>query len=44
MEKMKKLLLFLSVCTLLLSSCNKDDDNNTPKQVPVTPNNLKGTW
>lgn len=40
---MKKLILFLSVFTLILSSCNKDDDN-IPKQLPVTPDNLKGTW
>lgn len=40
---MKKLILFLSIC-MLLSSCNKDDDNNTPKQLPVTADNLKGTW
>lgn len=40
---MKKLILFLSVIALIISSCSKDDDN-TPKQLPLTPDNLKGTW
>ncbi len=43
---MKKLLTILSVCTLLLSSCSKDDDNATPieTQVPKTWANMKGPW
>jgi hypothetical protein len=43
---MKKLITILSVCTLLLSSCSKDDDNATPveTQVPKTWANMIGPW
>ncbi|MEZ4793163.1 MAG: lipocalin family protein [Gelidibacter sp.] len=35
---MKKIILLLSVCTLMLTSCNKDDDNSSSQDL------LIGTW
>lgn len=41
---MKKVFLFLSIISIVFSSCSSDNEEQSTQQLPITVQNVKGKW